>query len=110
MEIAFFTKEIRSICETSDIADQVLGPDIGNILRRRLADIRAALSINDLVAGSPIIENFSEEPSLIINLSNESILVLVPNHVRNPIGESGEVDWSKVTRLKVFHIGDRNVN
>ena len=53
MELAFESRELRSICEQEPIANDVLGVVVAEVLRHRLADLRAATSIDDLVAGSP---------------------------------------------------------
>ena len=53
MEIAFNTKSLRAICESEAKAKRELGPSVAGILKHRLADLQAAKSANDLVAGQP---------------------------------------------------------
>jgi hypothetical protein len=105
LEIAFETRELRSICEHKEVASATLGDEIADDLKRRLADLRAAKSIEDLIAGNPIIINNQEGSYLVIHLKGRSQIVLAPNHVNNPPLETGEIDWTSVTRLKVVQIG-----
>ena len=53
LELAFNSRELRSICEHEPTAKDALGAEIAEALRRRLADLRAATSIADLIVGNP---------------------------------------------------------
>ena len=106
MEIAFESFRLRTICENETEADKELGPIVGEILRRRLADIRAATSIEDLVVGKHRTVNLGQEQRLVVELRDDHKVVLTSNHILNPTTESGEIDWEKVNRLKVTHIGE----
>jgi hypothetical protein len=58
-----------------------------------------------LVAGNPRIVKASNIESLVIDLAEVSELVLVANHTTNPLSDSGRLDWSSVTRVRVVRIG-----
>ena len=49
MELAFSTKALRAVCESEERAVRELGVDLASILKRRLADLRAAGNATDLV-------------------------------------------------------------
>ncbi len=53
MELAFETKSLREICESPIRAKRALGESVAEMLKRRLADLRAATCIGDLIAGRP---------------------------------------------------------
>ena len=106
MEIAFESIHLRTICENEIEADKELGSTVGEMLRHRLADIRAAVSVEDLVVGKPLFVNQGPEQHLFVELCNGHKVVLIANHILNPTNESGEIDWKKVNRLKVTHIGE----
>lgn len=53
MELAFETRELRSQCERQELAEAVFGTTVAKALRTRLADLRAAQTLADLIAGSP---------------------------------------------------------
>jgi hypothetical protein len=48
LELAFETKLLREICESEQKARQELGIKVAEALKRRLADLRAATSVEDL--------------------------------------------------------------
>lgn len=108
MEIAFESQVLRSTCEHEDEAANELGPEVAEMLKRRLADIRAATSIADLVVGRPrIVVDVSGE-QLVVDLTKGYEIAFAPNHPKNPLSEAGGLDWSKVRRLRLLRIGRRN--
>lgn len=82
-----------------------LGKPVADALQHRLADLRAAPSISDLVAGSPRLETYGDTERLVIGLANDQEIVLVPNHRETPLNGSGMLDWSAVSRVKIVRIG-----
>lgn len=103
MEIAFATIPLRSICESETLARNELGELVANTLMHRLADIRAAVCITDLIVGKP--EFIKDDKScLSINLREGYQLIISANHPFNPATESGELDWRKIRRVKICEI------
>ena len=70
-------------------------------LKARLADLRAANSVGDLIAGEP--QQVGEQ--IVLDLGDDNRMVFRANHTANPTTESGEVDWASVTRIKIVEIG-----
>jgi proteic killer suppression protein len=105
MELSFATKSLRDICENAEIAKRELGPEVSEKLRRRLADIRAAVSVNDLIAGRPYELDGARQRRIAVRLGEKQRLVFGANHAVPPKLESGKMDWSKVSRVKVLQIG-----
>lgn len=103
MELAFDSERLRSICEDQSLATQEVGSEVAEALKRRLADLRAANSITDLLAGHPRV--IAEH--LVIDLGMGYSLTLQANHPRNPVNAEGGLNWTIVSRLKVLRI-DRN--
>jgi plasmid maintenance system killer protein len=104
LEIAFAEKNLRELCESEVKAKRILGLEIAAKLRRRLADIRAATSIRDLVVGNPReLEGNCPRPYL-IELGPGARMILMANHNHNPVLNSGCIDWSKVSRVKILRI------
>lgn len=73
-------------------------------LKHRLADLRAAAAVGDLLAGHPRPGNGPAKDHIVIDLCEEHRLVISANHVRNPATESGAVDWNKVGRIRILRI------
>lgn len=103
LELAFATKSLREVCESEVKASRNLGVRMAEKLKRRLADLRAASCVNDLVAGRPR-KRGSRNRQMALNLYKSSKIIICANHNTTPVLESGNVDWSKVTRIKILRI------
>lgn len=102
MEIAFHTRELRTLCERDEHPGE-LSTDVYEALKRRLADLRAAVSVNDLPGRFPTAFGDHSE-FLRIELSHDHALILKANHVGKPVREDGTVDWASVSRVMVMAI------
>lgn len=101
--LAFATKPLRELCERQPDAEREYGVAIARALRNRIADLRVATSIADMVAGSPA-EQVDDPTRMTVTLTARSRLVLCSNHNQTPIRDSGAVDWSRVSRIKILDI------
>lgn len=106
LELAFETKDLREICEKEAEARRRLGSAVAEVLKHRLADLDAATSPNDLIAGNPRVG--PDMDTMTIDLCDGYQLVLSPNHPNNPTRRTGEVNWSKVSRIRILRIGREN--
>lgn len=104
MELAFETHSLRTTCENQDAACAEMGAGVAELLRKRLADLRAADSLDDLVAGTPRLSD--DGATLMIALGEAYTMVLTPNHRKNPLTPEGKPDWSKVSRVKLVELRD----
>ena len=102
MELAFDSKSIRTICENEAQAKLELGASVAEVLKHRLADMRAARSPKDLVVGRPRIG--ADGQHMVIDLSDGHRIIFKPNHVNSPLTKTGELDWAKVSRIKILRI------
>ncbi len=104
LEIAFSERALRQICENETSAQRKLGLDTAAVLRRRLADLRAATSVYDLKVGR-LRELGGVCPRLIVmDLGGSAHLVFSANHNTNPLLASGCIDWERVSRVKILQI------
>ena len=104
MELAFQEKRLRDLCEEESLAREELGEQAANLLMHRIADMRAATSVQDLVAGSPRETKGPTPPLLLISLGDRYRIRIAANHVTNPLTPSGAVEWIKVRRVKIVAI------
>ncbi len=81
-----------------------MGMQAAKQLRERLADIRTAGNVLELIAGRPREILVAGHPCYTIDLSEDYRMMLRPNHNEVPKLKSGGVDWSKVTRVKVHKL------
>lgn len=105
LDLAFDTISLRSICERDDVAIGELGPAVAETLKHRLSDLRAATSVYDLIVGHPRILENAENPQLMaIDICNDYRIIFCANHQRNPAETNGNIDWQKVSRVKILRI------
>ena len=81
-----------------------MGSEAAEMLKHRIADLRAAITINDLVVGSPRVLANTSGLYMSINLRDGQKLIFCANHVENPTCDTGDVDWSRVSRIKILRI------
>lgn len=105
LQVAFRTKELRSTCESPARARREHGDSAAAALRRYLADLEAVETVAELVEMGLEFESCGVKVGLIrFELSEGQHLYCEVNHQHVPM--SGEaVDWARVSRLKVIHIG-----
>ncbi len=108
MDIAFHSRSLRDICESEEMLNQHFGKQVGDSVKRRLADLRAAVSITDLVIGNLHELRNELRTTLCLDLSEGYSLLFAANYVKAPIGANNRVNWSAVTRVKVMSIEKRD--
>ncbi len=109
MEIAFESRPLRTICEDEAHARDKLDAEIVEVLKHRLADLRAASTGKDILAGRPRILDGSGGEHMAVDLAGISRLVFAANHVNNPRTDTATCDWAKVTRVKIMRIENGDV-
>ena len=99
----FQPKRCAPCARAIERAVRELGVECANVLKRRLADLRAAANATDLVAGNPRQAPRSKE-ELMLDLVDGCAVVLAANHTTVPRLGSGAIDWSNVSRIKLLRI------
>ena len=102
MEVAFATKALRTVCESTATAADQFGAEVAGQLRNRIADILAASTIDELPAGNPHLLHAGR--NMAVDLSNGYRILFCANHTKVPMDGNGKVDWSKVTRIRLLRI------
>lgn len=103
MELSFETLWLRRICEDPDAASAALGLDSADQLIDRLADLRAADSLADLVVGRPTkIE--ARDATFDIAIGSKARLVATIVHRPIPLAADGDVDLQRVWRIKLISV------
>ena len=108
MELAFETKPLRRLCEEEIYAINELGPSVSEKLKHRLADLRAASTIGELIAGNPRIVESKNLSQMKVDLCNGYYILFCANHVNNPMTEIQTIDWSRIKRIKIIRIECNN--
>lgn len=104
LEISFDTEQLRDLCEDESLAAHALGPDCAEVLKRRLADLRAANSIFDILVGQPQAGEYMEMECYRIRLINGKCLTILSNHTPPRTNAAGTTDWEWVRRIRVVSL------
>jgi hypothetical protein len=107
MELAFQTLILRRVCELDTEARKRYPEAMVDELQARLADLHAATSMSDLVAGQPKVD--ARPPaSISFELDDGYILECVGNHPKPPLQADGSVDLGRMRRVKIVAIRDQH--
>jgi len=104
LELAFESKMLRTICESESRACLELGAAVAESLKHRLADLRAARTATDLLAGRPRTVRGTGRECMVVDLRDGNRLVFAASHPTNPMTQTNNVDWTKVMRIKILRI------
>lgn len=104
LEIAFHEKSHRQLCENEAIAERKLGTRVAGTLKRRLADLRAATNVKDIVVGNLRLLGRGHQQQIALELGDGYCLTFCSNHKSPPLLASGEIDWTQVSRIKILRI------
>lgn len=94
---------MRKLCESEDAANRQYGLEVARKLRARLADLLAAPNCDEIVTGNPLPTN-GVSPKLAITLWKGYRMIFSVNHPQCPKRSNGNIDWSRVTRLRLVKI------
>jgi proteic killer suppression protein len=108
LQLAFESTRLRTICESEGQAKSELPAAVVEILKHRLADLRVAQSPRDLVAGRPRVLDGARPQPMILDLCDGWRMVFSANHPSNPVTEAGNLDWARVSRIKILRIESEN--
>ncbi|RMX08181.1 hypothetical protein D8I35_03450 [Corticibacter populi] len=104
MEITFDTKELRDLCADEETAAQKLGSVAAESLKHRISDIRAADSIDEVLAGKPRTGIHEGAECYFIDLPPPFRVAVVPAHGTPRMKPDGSADWSRIRRIKVVSL------
>jgi proteic killer suppression protein len=109
MEIAFGSRKMEKLCNSEKEMRAKLGDRAMKALQLRLAQIKAADTLDDLgkVPGARCHELTADRKGqLAVDLVHPRRLILEPDHNPLPAKPDGGLDRQKVTRVVVLEIAD----
>lgn len=108
MEINFNDKKLRELCEKQNAAVRKLGDACARKLRARLADLKAASCVSELVAGRPHPLKGNRLGQFSVDLEGGRRLLFKPDYPEIPRCDDGGIDWARVIRVRIVLIGDHH--
>lgn len=106
MELAFVDKALRDLCASRGALDRRLGSVRAETLRHRLADLRAASCIHELLTQQPY--PIDDSGRMALDVIEGIRILFCPNHRNVPRSRDGKIDWSRTSRLKIIEIEGTN--
>lgn len=107
MQIFFESYELRESVEFKSTGIKLYGNAVAAKLRVRYADITSSASVSKLpnfLKTEFLYENGCDY--ITINLTKAVKMYFVNVHLVPPRHEDNSLDWDRVTRLKLVHIGE----
>jgi len=102
LELAFADESLREFCSKKLAAETEYGAAVAKRLRSRIADLRAAENVAELVAGNARVH---DHDSYIVDIYKDWRLIFKANHSVSPLSTNKQIDWTRVTRIQVTQIG-----
>jgi hypothetical protein len=110
IQLAFQTVKLRQICESSVSAKRSLGDPAARSLRTRLADLQASMSPAEIVNLGFAAFDTCSDIRIFIYIEGGYAVTATVNNRPEPRLENGQLDWKRVTRLKILSIERANEN
>jgi hypothetical protein len=101
LQITFLDDSLRELCECGVVAERALGTQAARRLRSRLADIRAARKISEVVTGRRP-KPSAGRISFLLSQSHE--LVLEPVMKKIPTAQKAETDFDGADSFRVIEV------
>ena len=106
MEITFADAKLKILCEQGQSAKRKHGDPSARKLMTRIADLNAAASVYELVAGNPHPLVGKRLGQFALDLHGGMRLVFEPANEPLPKNLNGSVDWCNVSRVRIIYIGN----
>lgn len=104
MEVAFQTERLRNICLNLQAAEETLGNELARVLRRIIADLRAA----DVLADAPLLvsnsDSANEEWGDVMQIHEDLTVKFVSNHQKKGYSAFSKDGRPQIRRIKIVEI------
>lgn len=108
MDIEFAGKKLKKACISEQAMKARWGPKMAKKLKRRLADLEAATTLEEVRKLPGRCHELSEDRKgqLAMDLVHPVRLLFRPNHDPVPAKPDGGLDWQQVTSIEVLEVCD----
>lgn len=108
MDVAFATEKLAKAMNSDSKLSQTYGAELAKQIRRRLDDLDAATTLEDMRTLPGRCEELTGDRSgeLSVRLSANHRLIFRPNHDPVPERGDGGLDWTQVTAVEVTEVVD----
>lgn len=108
MDVAFATEKLAKVMNSDSKLNQTFGSDLAKPIRKRLDDLDAAVTLDDMRTLPGRCEELTGNRAgqLSVRVSANHRLIFRPNHKPRPEKEGGGLDWTQVTAVEVIEVVD----
>ncbi len=109
MEIHFASRKVQKLCNSEKEMRGKLGVSNAERLKRRLAQLKAAVTLEDIPRVPPTRCHElgrDRKGQLAVDLVHPKRLIFNPDHSPIPRKEDGGLDWSQVTAILIVEVVD----
>ncbi|MFW6171672.1 MAG: type II toxin-antitoxin system RelE/ParE family toxin [Planctomycetota bacterium] len=109
MEIHFASRKVQKLCNSEREMRAKLGPRNAKLLGRRLAELKAAVTLEDIRRVPPArCHELGQDRKgqLAVDLVHPKRLTFKPDHTPIPRKKDGGLDWSQVTAIVIVEVVD----
>lgn len=103
MELAFRTRRLRTLCQEHNEAVRVMGEPAAEVLRTRIADLRAVTYLAELPAGRPAVAD-GDRTQLRFELRGGCSVLMAVGHQDVPRTDEGDLGQTRVRRVCVQEV------
>ncbi len=104
LQIKFKTEELRDTCLKAEVAEKTYGAEIARVLFDRIADLKAAETINDIFYKNLVYNIDGTQDSVELETDHKLIIKFVSAHTSDLSAPNTRVKWEQVKRIKVMDI------
>jgi proteic killer suppression protein len=106
VNISYGSVKLETLCRNFRTATRELGPDGAKKLSARWADLEAARTVSELIAGRPHPLERDRYGQFALSLAGGQRLVFRPDHDPIPARPGGGIAWENVTRVTIVFVGN----
>ena len=109
MDVFFADPKLKKLCADEKTMDRKLGSRKAKLMRRRLAEFQAAVTLSDIRAlPGPRCHELkgNRKGQLSVDLDHPHRLIFEPANNPTPTKPDGGLDWSRVTAVRIIEITD----
>lgn len=108
MDVAFATEKLAKVMNSDSKLSQTYGADMAKQIRKRLDDLDAAATLDDMRTLPGRCEELTGDRAgqLSVRVSANDRLIFRPDHDPRPEREDGGLDWTQVTAVEVIEVVD----
>jgi len=106
MKFEFANNHLEKLCEKENYAVKKIGKACTQKLFARMADIRAATKVKELIVGDPHPLTGKRKGQFSVAIGEGNCIIFIPTNNPTPLIGKDKIDWPLVTKIKIIEIGD----